>query len=159
MWCATDLMLRLVFLDIDGVLNSDAFFARAPGADVERSLDPLAVRRLDRICAEGSAKVVITSTWRLDMQVGELALVLRHHGFGGEVIGASPSLPGPRGGEIRAWLDAHRRDWRSYVILDDRDDMGPLRRRLVQTSMARGLLDEHVAPALALLSRRAWWRW
>ncbi len=149
---------RLVFLDIDGVLNSDAFFAREPEANVDRDLDRLAVKRLDRICAETSAKVVISSTWRLDMTQVELADLLALHGFAGEVVGTTPSLSGPRGGEIDSWLDAHR-GWRSFVILDDQDDMNRLRRRLVQTTMARGLLDDHVAPALALLARRVWARW
>ncbi len=149
---------RLVFLDIDGVLNSDAFFAREPDANIDRDLDRLAVARLDRICTKGAATVVISSTWRLDMTTAELAALLADHGFRGEVVGATPSLPGPRGGEIDAWLDEHR-GWRAFVILDDQNDMGRLRRRLVRTTMSRGLLDEHVDAALALLARRVWARW
>lgn len=149
---------RLVFLDFDGVLNSDAFFRREPGADIDNDLDPRAVGRLDRLCREAGASVVVTSTWRLEMPLDALCELLATHGLGAEVVGTTPSLPGVRGHEIRSWLKSHS-GWRSYVILDDRDDMAQLRRRLVQTTMAEGLLDHHLPPALALLSRRVWLRW
>ena len=148
----------LVFLDIDGVLNSEEFFRRARDADMERDLDRLAVARLNRICCEGPSQVVITSTWRLDMPLPVLVGLLQEHGFDGEVIGATPSVPGIRGGEISAWLRTHR-GWRSYVILDDRDDMGRHGRRLVRTTMERGLLDEHVTLAHDMLAKRVWFRW
>jgi len=149
---------QLVFLDIDGVLNSDAFFARCPDAHIDRDLDREAVARLEWLCSEGEAAIVISSTWRLDMSLDELRDVLAGHGLRAPVIGVTPTLLTERGEEIRAWLRDNP-GWRSYVILDDRADMGRLGRRLVQTRMHDGLLDEHVVLALRLLRRRVWLPW
>ncbi|MFO0548635.1 MAG: HAD domain-containing protein [Polyangiaceae bacterium] len=151
--------MRVIFLDFDGVLNSDAFFERlGPVSDWDSRLDPDAVARLNRLVAATQAKIVVSSTWRYDKSVPALARILADFGFVGEVIGATPVISGPRGREIQAWLDDDQ-SWRSYVILDDRDDMGSLKKRLVQTQEAHGLLDEHLEQATRWLERRVFFRW
>ena len=57
--------MRVIFLDIDGVLNSHRT-AAAYRQVLMRRLDPVAVAMLYRMVKFGEAKIVISSTWRKD---------------------------------------------------------------------------------------------
>lgn len=150
-------MTRVVFLDVDGVLNSMPFLT-SPGYHA-RDLDRAAVARLNRILESVSpnAKVVVSSTWRHWMTQTMEALV--RAGFRGEVIGHTPLDPCPspaglivspsRTDEIRSWLAEHP-DVHAYVCLDD-ENLPGLEERHVQTTFSTGLLDEHVERAVAIL--------
>jgi hypothetical protein len=149
--------MKVIFLDFDGVLNSRRFLVRRNLAGrVDDAIDPEAVARLNQIIARTGAKVVISSTWRSTDSLDRIISILQSHGFAGEVIGTTPVLSGSRGGEIKAWLDGSRRV-KAFVILDDADDLDPLRSRHVRTSDEDGLLDHHVAAACTHLARRRWW--
>jgi len=158
----------IIFLDIDGVLNSVAFARRTTFTGwPDGHIDPEAVKHLNHLIAETGAKVVISSTWRKMLNHEELAGVLARHGFVGEVIGETPDFykleswerPVPaarygrfeRGDEIQAWLDEHGQDVETFVIFDDDADMRHLNNWLVQTSHETGLQAEHVERALTLL--------
>ena len=143
--------MKLCFLDIDGVLNSRAFYHRV-GLIPHPWLDPEAIARLDRLCREADAAIVLSSAWRGDDRTPAW---LYERGLSVPIIGctgwAGPT--GNRGGEIAAWLADHgvKLGVEQFVILDDHDDMDDLRPYLVQTDHATGLLDHHVERALALL--------
>lgn len=158
--------MRLVFLDIDGVLNSHAYTASL--AAEERGgvigIDRSAVVRLNRLLKEADASVVVSSTWRHNRGRVQLQAVLDEHGFTGHVLGRTPRwlrrAPGglyaaeERGNEIQAWLDAapdYDIDVVSFVILDDDSDMAHLADRLIKTSFDDGLLDSHVDRAVTML--------
>ena len=81
--------MRVIFLDFDGVLNSDSFFRANDGRYVPGALDPGAVARLTALVARTGAKVVIASTWRLDYTLERIREILAKHGFVGEVIAAN----------------------------------------------------------------------
>ena len=140
-------MLRVIFLDIDGVL--------APIRRWDRygDLDPACIQVLNDIVASGGADVVVSSTWRHGKTVAELQEMLEAQGFAGCVLDKTPSdMPGTgRGKEIAAWLAEHAVD--GYVIIDDHADMGELRTHLVQTHPAHGLQPADVARAIATLMR------
>lgn len=149
--------MKVVFLDIDGVLNSHAYVIRlqAQGQKVGGLLgiDPVAVAHLNRLVDAG-ATFVLSSTWRFSHTPERMTKVLQATGFRGRVISATPRLNESmaRGKEIQMWLD----DWKgdpveSFVILDDDSDMHHLMPRLVKTSFTAGLLDHHVDEALRLL--------
>jgi hypothetical protein len=57
---------------------------------------------------------------------------------------------GERGHEIQAWLSRHR-EVTEFAIVDDNSDMAHLRDRLVLTSWATGMLDEHADRLVAML--------
>ena len=61
-------MKKIIFLDIDGVLNSGRWFAKTggePDADgYGVSFDPAAVDCLGRIISETGAEIVISSSWK-----------------------------------------------------------------------------------------------
>lgn len=138
---------RVVFLDIDGVLNSHAYFITQQLGTLMDVLDPAAVLRLDALARRSGARVVISSSWRVKRPLDRLSAMLREHGFQGEVIGATPVLSLPRSLEIQAWLDAAPEPPDAFVILDD-GEMDHLADRLVQTTFEEGLTDEHVEEAL-----------
>jgi hypothetical protein len=151
---------RILFLDFDGVLNHTEHFASLPpdrtAADVDvdcESFDLACIARLNAIVDRTGCKVVISSTWRHEYTRSDLQGHLVRHGYAGKVHGVTPVLPGkPRGAEIAAWL-SERPAIEFFVILDDNSDMGPLRGRLVQTSFATGLQDEHVEAVVRMLTR------
>jgi len=158
---------KIIFLDIDGVLNSSKFFEEQgfdPDVDEEgyeplslewwaQGIDPEAVKLVNEIVSRTGARVVISSSWRLNTNIGYLRRVLQARGFEGDIIGATPRLQGDhRGREIAAWLHAHGRDVESFVILDDDDDMEPVRHRQIQSSFTTGgLRQAHVERAVELL--------
>lgn len=164
--------MRVLFLDIDGVLNSADYMKhrrhiRRPTRD---AIDALTVPRLNAITDRSGAAIVISSTWRKMYQLDDLARVLAQHGVTGRVIGATPVLVDPlgpphkdgfqpcrskpRAHEIAAWLDAHP-EVTSFAVLDDDPDvlvLPHIAARVVGTAWSDGLLDEHVESVCALFS-------
>jgi hypothetical protein len=135
--------LKVIFLDVDGVLNSRGKWAGCDLANLTDSgtrIDPLAVARLKRIVDATDAKIVVSSTWRLN-HFDDLRIYLwLHDGLRNRVIGATPDHHGqPRGSEIQEWLDSHPGGavW-SFVILDGDADMVHLMPRLVKTDSSTG---------------------
>lgn len=134
--------IKLIFLDIDGVLNYELFYReksqhqRHTEVGDLGDLCPKAVENLNDIINKTGAKVVISSTWRLGKSKEYLQDLLGRVGFMGEIIGITPSLrlpydkysyTIPRGCEIECWLESQY-DWHDlahvrYVILDDDSDM------------------------------------
>lgn len=165
--------LRVLFLDVDGVLNSRDYMLANPGA-FDRSgpnayysmFDPAACARLQAVLTVTGAKIVVSSSWRIVHTLDEMRRYLAAKGVTAEVIdftvvGYNPDLPGDdsfgtamtcRGHEIAAWVDAHP-ELESYVVVDDNSDMDGVRDRFVQTTWERGLLDEHMLPLVRTLMR------
>lgn len=129
--------MKIVFLDFDGVLNSHLYFKSTPrGKELHDDIDPEAVARLNTLCTETGAKIVVSSTWRLGRPVDALQAILDARGFKGEVIGKTEDMRcGPnsdailRGNEVLQWIKAHPAecgapywDFSEYVILDDDSD-------------------------------------
>lgn len=154
--------MKIIFLDIDGVLNSrqwmEEFHAQHPTEHrfMQERFDEKAVARLQRLVEATDAKIVISSTWRLLHSLSDIRGLLNQHGFKGDVIDKTPRIPdGVRGGEIETWLSQRNSflgDVDSFVILDDDDDMEPLMDKLVQTNFEFGLQDEHVEKAIEMLN-------
>jgi len=163
--------MSLLFLDIDGVLNSAAWLYASDRPEGMEFLgnehlmvsNPAAVARLNLILSKSGAEVVISSSWRHGFDPGRMQDILDRAGFSGKVIGATPTWMGNgnvRGDEIQAWLDdnggrgkaTENYGWPDpFVILDDDADMAHLLPKLVHTTWAHGLLDEHVEAALGHL--------
>lgn len=148
--------MKLVFLDFDGVLNSEHWANTRPWPGLE--LDPAAVKRLNQLNYLG-IRYVISSSWRRDpLWEGlhrPLEGLLNAFGFTGRVIGRTPchlsrATTTNRGGEIQAWLD-EQPAFDNFVIFDDDDDMGHLSHRLIQTDWRTGLQDEHIKRAIQML--------
>jgi hypothetical protein len=157
--------MKIVFLDMDGVLNSAIFFKRTKlNQELRMSsdewwaemVDADAVAFLNDILEATGAKVVISSTWRMARDPDEMQKILEVRGFKGEVIGATPRGGGTvRGLKIKRWLDETELAVESFVILDDGRDMDELLPRLVNTTWKYGLRKKHVEQAVRLLNKSA----
>jgi len=151
--------VRVVFLDIDGVLNHWEYLkrmkasgVRSRGCTTESHIDPDCVGRLNGLLSRSNAKVVVSSTWRILHSIESLQETLEAKGFEGDIIDFTTTEDlGSRGAQINAWLESHD-DIESFVIIDDDGDMGTLRPYWVQTSLFEGgIKDEHVEEAMQVL--------
>jgi hypothetical protein len=147
--------VKLLFLDIDGVLNSIAYFRRRDPITAQkcRDIDPDAVMLLNEVIERTGCSVVLSSTWRL-FGLDAVRETLAERGFTGTLIGATPVLsdnnPNRRGREILSWLKTSG-ERATVAIVDDDTDMGPLLPRLVKTSTVDGLQRGHVEELVRLL--------
>ncbi len=174
---------RILFLDIDGVLNSRRFYtARAAERELtdcfhmkpfsDEQLDPEAVARLERVHLATGCKFVISSAWRKIMTPGAIARDLMRAGLrtgARHVIDKTPTIfeKYSRGKEICQWLREyeeraradtwHRMRIASHAIIDDDFDagMGPNAARFVRTTFEDGMLDEHADKLIELLMENA----
>lgn len=149
--------MKVLFLDIDGVLNSKTFFEedKAPHSWNEtQEIDSKAVEILNTILNRvEDCYIVVSSTWRLNSNVSRLKEIL--FGLGenvNRIIDLTPVLACSyeRGHEISKWLSENEKV-KSFVILDDDNDMGELLPFLVQTEWKIGLTSELADKAVKLL--------
>lgn len=141
--------MKVIFLDVDGVLNDND--PSKPKIQEDK------VKFLKEIVGETGSYLVLSSDWRYwwdkpDEDFFLLVETLRK--FGMELISKTPiTKHGYRGAEIYQWIN----EWggeaiEKFVILDDQDDMKPYMDKLVQTSSTRGLTKDDVEEALRILS-------
>jgi hypothetical protein len=133
-------MEKIIFLDIDGVLNSvksaktyhkkyggngyGGFFNKDDTPTLRNVLwDKRCVRFLGKIIEETSAKVVLSSTWRKSFEVPVFQAMFKLYGLTSlDIIGKTPSLEnGIRVEEIQQYIDEAL--VKTYLILDDDCDM------------------------------------
>ena len=157
--------MKIIFLDIDGVLNYGGCKARSAtgclGVDEEK------VKLLRQIIDQTGAIVVLTSTWKTDWfssafiedlpkdgQYLEKQLA-KHKVF----IRAKTEDPSwaQRGQGILDFIETSKNNVEQFVILDDESfdfiELG-LENRFVKTSFTDGLLPEHVEKAVSILNGR-----
>lgn len=140
--------MKVLFLDIDGVLNNfkDRNFGEtfsAPCCDALNSI-------LDRV---PDLKIVISSAWRM-WGVEYMKGVLDKNGVkdtDNRVIDVTGQENGIRGYQIQCWLDRNT-DVTNIVILDDESDMGPLGNKLVKTNKYIGLTSSHADKAVEIVN-------
>ena len=124
---------NIVFLDIDEVLNN----ARSCCAyRTAHRLDPVAVAVLLDILEQGSAEIVLSSTWRNHDNVLDTldanGIPIKHFFYGPnkdfyelKLWKTGRSKHGFRGDEVDTWLEKYGHLVDSYVILDDSSDFAP----------------------------------
>ena len=116
--------MKVIFLDIDGVLNVIPQGHDKFGAIFHTHL----VENLKRIIDETGAKIVISSTWRMGNELPGMIDMWKKRNLPGEVVGITPNFMVKygttlcRGKEIDAYLKEHP-EVENYVILDDDSDM------------------------------------
>lgn len=139
---------KVIFLDVDGVLNTHTSFR----AEVFDPLDSDKLDLLAKVVKETGAVVVLSSTWRL--WVDSRGKVIRELGLRGvSVIGCTPQLHGmPRGTEIQKWLQ--NREVERFAILDDMYDAGiGFTEEFFQTDPSDGLTDSIAASIIDFLQQ------
>ena len=130
--------MKVIFLDVDGVLNSEHWYKKNHKRHPERcrtdtAIDPRYVRNLKRIVDRTGAKIVLSATCRGDVKGNYchyLHRILEKYGL--IIYDYTRRLGGERGYEIQDWLDNHQ-NVTNIVILDDDSDMMHLTKYLVKT--------------------------
>ena len=140
--------MKILFLDIDGVVNCNSTRQRHRGFI---GIDPYMALLVGRITlAVPDLKVVLSSSWRHSddgIEEVESQVVKLFDKTGSE--GNDPTRPSGienclRGREIKVWLDAHPEVER-YAILDDENDMLPEQQEnFFKTSWQTGITQEVV---------------
>jgi hypothetical protein len=156
--------MKVLFLDIDGVLNSyqSATFwhSRRNQAEWENQMYkdwpgtlkeyiamefcPIAFSNLEELVRKvPDVKIVVSSTWRMGETVETMKKILAPSKLVSDAVFdlTKVILEGfrevERGHEIQEWLDRHP-ETKSFVILDDDDDMCHLKPNLVLTDVRHG---------------------
>src|SRR5665213_2321037 len=159
--------LRLCFLDIDGVVNSDAWFdsskldasiLRLSDGEfmlcaLEHHIDPAAIRLVNELITDSGATVILSSSWRHSFTIKSFNEFMQ--GKGGATFAVMDFTPKRilneklgRGGQIQAYLDFCKNtgvNVESFVIIDDVNEMGNLEKFLVLTDSKIGITKADVA--------------
>ncbi|MDE6373346.1 MAG: hypothetical protein K2L72_02510 [Clostridia bacterium] len=155
--------MKVIFLDIDGVLNSRAYDKRRDWnkqTDVDETRLPLVKSIVDQT----GAKIVLSSTWR-DYWEKDPRLC-RDDGvylnqifakYGLEIFDKTPNmgLCAERRDEVKSWLDEAGEVVERFVVIDDYGfGWKELAEYFVKTNpnFGLGLEEEHVIKAVGILN-------
>lgn len=155
--------MKVIFLDIDGVLNSRAYDKKRD-INAQTNIDETRLPLVKRIVEETGAKIVLSSTWREDWEKDPD--ICREDGvyinqmfskFGLEIFDKTPFLGicADRSEEIKTWLEETPHKIESFVIIDDyRFGWGSLSDNFVKTNpnFGLGLEEVHVLKAIKILN-------
>lgn len=166
--------MNIIFLDVDGVLNSAAYFKRMSLNGIRNfdEITELHLQNLAKIYNACDAKIVLSSTWReLDDKDAPECYAMYEYlinslkKYDMEIIGKTPVIDMNRPLEIKTWLDSREdKENISFISLDDdhsRDeyDAYGIGDCLVHTVFFcdkeedGGLQQSHVNLAIAMLNK------
>lgn len=138
-------MTNIIFLDFDGpLLPARTYFMQdSKGQNLMggKYLDTVAVRMINRLCADTKAKVVISSVWR-SFGFDEVTKTLKEAEFNLSNLHSDwrLSLPiGHRSDKIKEWLENHP-EVEKYICIDDECIKG---HPLCRVTFEDGFLSEH----------------
>ena len=165
-------MKKIIFLDIDGVLNTRDWHSRmtkdTPKDEYGYAFDPGAVSNLARIIDETGAVIVISSSWKF-YGVAKLRQMWKIRNLPGSILDITPNtisdemlmnanldeieLGVCRGNEIKEWLSKHKAEVSNYVIIDDFDDLLPEQMcHAVITNTLIGISETDAKKAITILN-------
>lgn len=146
--------MKVLFLDIDGVLNNHN----------DRTFLPTCVKELNRVLAATDCKLVISSSWRYMILKGAMTCVgfshlLSSHGAiaYNRVLDCleadGPDKGEKRGRLIEEWL-THNWNAKPYVVVDDLDlEITKYGHPFVQTDGSVGLTTADADRLIAILNK------
>lgn len=140
--------MKIIFLDFDGVLNSEASFSyeeRRKVLHMRDTLSHVACSNLQYILEQdASIRLVISSTWRKIHTMQELKNVLNSYGIDpNKVWDKTPAvMSGDRAHELNLWLEDHPEVTMAVVLDDDPSVLSITdpRCHIFQTTWEDGLL-------------------
>ena len=158
--------MKAIFLDIDGVIatptsvRNNYLQGRTPE---EQRYDSLSLMYLGRLVERTGAVVVLSSTWREDMDTADPLLhaivenlFAQLDEVGAPIADVTPRiLGGDRSAEVGAWLDEHPCE--AWVIIDDlarfEDRPEVCGSHLVLIDDSEGIRQQHYLQALEALGQ------
>lgn len=174
-------MRRYVFIDFDGVLNTERHHSELVSSGQKCSdqygplFDPVAVGNLKRIVDETEAEIVIISSWKLE-GVERMMELWKVRKMPGVLAGCTPdcisgmdllniNLEDPaavanlagKGNEVKQWLKENapkKTDGYRYVILDDVPDFLPEQKEnYIQISPVVGITAGDAKKAIEIINK------
>ena len=126
--------MKVLFLDIDGVVNNERTKANFEGLI---AIDPTMAALVQRIVQNTGCEIVLSSSWRLFQNIrNEVERKIC------KFSDITPILHAPRGYEIKVWLTLHP-EIDHYAILDDAESILPEQRaNFFQTTWESGLTED-----------------
>ena len=155
--------MKILFLDIDGVLNSREYDRRRD-MNMQTNIDQSRLPLVKEIIDKTGAKIVLISTqrshWDRDESLCDedgIYINSMFSKYGLSIYDKTPDLGllSKRKDEVKAWLAEHAGEVENFVILDDYrfgwDDLSDF---YIHTNphYGLGLEEEHVEQAIALLN-------
>jgi predicted AlkP superfamily phosphohydrolase/phosphomutase len=171
--------MKVLFLDVDGVLNCrDTFYRRhrqwlssclsTKEESTEYSwplahLDELLVPNLNTICEQTGCKIVLSSTWRLTASLNDFRewLAKKEFKYSSQIIDKTINLSSNefvycRGKEVQEWINKNSGIVSYVVVDDDIEDIITLHpNNTVQTCSKEGLTAEKALEVIAILNSRS----
>lgn len=155
--------MKVIFLDIDGVLNSVSSFIYNNRMHFlgltqdfsHESLCPIACSNLQYVLEEcPDIKLVISSTWRKYYSLEEIKAKFDRYGVdSSRIVGMNPIDSSYRGKEIQEYLDLHP-EITQFAILDDDSDMEPNMERLVKVDSRNGFTFTDAEKLIEMLGEK-----
>ena len=156
--------MKILFLDIDGVLNNTC-----PGTVCvkgKRLYDPHCISVLNNVLSDTNANIVISSAWRVgyscDFLAGQLDMMgvcVQHYTvykdkYAHRIVGVTDTNGPTRATEIVRWIEANQDKIDSYAIVDDNEDAmcDMTKCMFVQTADDTGLTREQGGRLIKLLN-------
>ena len=150
--------MKLIFLDIDGVLND-----HRPYAGGFNRIENHLADRLQRVLESTDARLVISSAWRYMVHQGSMLQsgfrnLLYSHGIdGGRMVGITgldrSTESECRGELISEWIAGNVFEPLTYVVVDDLDlGITACGHPFVQTDGKVGMTESDAARLVAILS-------
>ncbi len=156
---------KVIFLDIDGVLNSAKYAKHEFEAKGNKfvgllGIDPKAVQILEDLVEQSGANIVISSSWRIGRTLEDLQKIFNEFNtkLADKIIGMTTTEREfgtnscQRGWQIKKYLLEHPKI-ESFVVLDDDNDMDDVRDHFVKTTWALGIEQHHVDECLKCLEK------
>ncbi len=154
--------MKVIFLDVDGVLNCNSTKQRIPYYDY-LGIEDRFVELLADLVKNTKARIVLSSSWRDgwipdkygDQETHGIYLDYKLAQYKLEIYDYTPVLNGwCRGMEIKEWLEKHD-DVTDYVIIDDEyfPDFKKYKvgAHVIRTSTKTGLTEKHIKRAEKVL--------
>ena len=167
-------MKKVIFLDIDGVLNTKWWYTQmdrnTPKDQYGYAFDPKTVANLKRIVEETGADIVISSSWKC-MGLSQMEDMWEERNLPGKIIGITPNSVSDemllnadidsielfhiRGEEIKEWLAMHGKRISNYAIIDDMDNMLPEQQsHFVHTNPEVGITENDADRIITILKTK-----
>ena len=156
--------MKVIFLDIDGVLNSNDWYVRTRGIakQDQGDVDPETVKLVNELIEVTGSKVIMSSSWRSDFE-NSCEYLYERGLVSNVIIGKTPHFTYTcsndairktlcRGNEIQYILETE--DIIDYVIFDDDQDMLYCQKdNFIHIDSMYGITKENVEQAIKILNK------
>jgi hypothetical protein len=156
--------MKVIFLDIDGVLNSNDWYVKTRGVGGYNGgdVDPECIELINDLIDATGAKIIMSSSWRSDYE-NSCEYLYDNGLYCDAIIGKTPHFCYTcqnddirstlcRGNEIQYVLES--KDITSYVIFDDDQDMLYSQKdNFIHIDYMHGITKEHIEQAIKILNK------